>query len=117
MRNCREWNDDEEAWRFRPTTLRRLDALTFGSDWAGGMKWVDKARDGHDYGATVDQMKAFASRSDNETLFKHGLDFLDAIETIYCASEGEKQAALAVFAKHKITHIRGIPVAQYLVLR
>ncbi|MEK9754477.1 MAG: hypothetical protein VW338_14885 [Rhodospirillaceae bacterium] len=92
-------------WRFKIGNLARLDALSYRGDWLGGAHKIDSvgARTGN--GTTPKEWKQFARAGSNETLFKNGINLLDELEEIRAGSAAEREKILAVFKKHKITHL------------
>lgn len=88
----------ESGFVFKVTTLARQDAFSFGGDWYGGVdNFFNTAMIYESRGKTVDEMKAFAKNSSNETLFKWNLSLLDELEAIVVKSASEKAAVVRKF--------------------
>lgn len=96
----------ETGFVFKRRVLSRQDAFAFDSDWYGGhhdffaTDQIYKAR-----GKTVDDLKRFSGRSDNETLFKWSLSLLDELDAIVVSSKTERTAVIKRFADRGITQL------------
>jgi hypothetical protein len=92
---------------FKRRALARQDAFAFEADWYGGQHdffatdQIYKSR-----GKTIADLKRFAQRSDNETLFKWSLSILDDIEAIIVSTEREKKAVLKLFSDRGISQLQ-----------
>lgn len=52
---------------------------------------------------TVDEFKTISKNSGNETIFKHGLNFLDDIQTIRTKNPTQRKTLIRIFKKHGYT--------------
>lgn len=92
-------------WLFKPGSLPRMDALSMGSDWLGGHHKIDAPGVRQAAAKTVPEFKKNAGRGSNETLFKHGFNLLDELDTIKARTLTEKDRSLQIFKRHKIPHL------------
>ena len=81
---------------FKIRNLSRQDAVSYGSDKFGRMSALSTR------GSTIDDYVKMSAGSDNETIFKEGLNLLDDVEYIKASSTAQKQRLVKIF------HDRGI---------
>ncbi|WP_046469461.1 hypothetical protein [Allosalinactinospora lopnorensis] len=100
------------VWDDPPRLLNNTSIYGYNSDHFGALN-----PEGHHSmnGLTKDPMKmADFNASDNEIMFRNGLDLLgaEAPSRILCGSAQEKQQVLSLLKKRGITHLAGKPVDQ-----
>lgn len=90
---------------FKIRNLARLDAWSFPKDRYGDVRNGEDnpgdRRDGDwDRLSTLEDYKRMVTEGGNETLFKHGLNLLDEIQTIRTSSANERKTLIRIFQKH-----------------
>ncbi|MHB9037886.1 MAG: minor capsid protein [Armatimonadota bacterium] len=88
-----------EGLYFKKQLLRRMDAVSYGSDNYGRVKdnFVTENR-----GSDPSVWKIFSNNTGNETIFKYSITLLDNLESIVVRGELEKKRVLLIFKKHGI---------------
>lgn len=83
--------------RLKIRNLARLDTVSYSDDVYGRISNIGNRKN------SVAEWKQVARNSSNETLFKHGLNLLDEIDSIKTSGPSERKLVLDVFKKHGIT--------------
>jgi hypothetical protein len=101
-----KYKDSEDTrYAFKIGNLARLDAQPFEKDWAGGVRQIYSSPEIRKVRKkTIAAFKDISSLEGNETLFRHGLNFLDDIEHIY-TNDHNAAGMLKVLKKHKVTKL------------
>lgn len=88
---------------FKPTMLRRMDAISYASDEFGDTRGNAVTQKRHS--APKDWKDTCARRSSNETIFKGTVTILDNLDAVKVDSTYQRDKVLQVFKKHGITHV------------
>ena len=90
--NTRRYSPESTAgvW-WRPTLLKRLDAISYPSDNFGNTTLATQARD---RATNLKTLAQYAEKGRNETIFKDGLSFFEDLERLVFPSENEAQRAI-----------------------
>lgn len=82
---------------WKPSVLRRMDAITYDSDMFGRTTGdtVEKSRRGQDIASLKANAYGSGGASSNETIFKGGLSIFDDLDRIVLSSEAEVKDAIA----------------------
>lgn len=104
---------DGRHFAFKIRNLGRADAVSYSSDVYG----ETGRRSGRV--STIAQYKNLASKEgSDETILKGGMFLLDEIDRIVCRDAKERNEVLAMFRKHKVTHMTdGRPIEQVAVIK
>lgn len=99
-----QWGELE----FKIRNLARLDAWSFPGDRYGDVRnGADNTGQRQDADVmrktTVDEFKTISKNAGNETIFKHGLNFLDDIQTIRTKNPTQRKTLIRIFKKHGYT--------------
>jgi hypothetical protein len=85
---------------FKPSRLARQDMVSYSGDRYGRINAIGERN------SKIREWKAAAGNGTNEAIFKESLHILDDLAFIRVHDEAERDALLAVFAKHKITRLK-----------
>jgi hypothetical protein len=85
---------------FKKTLLRRMDAISYGSDKYGR---VTGSTVETDRGSTPAEWQRFSRTGSNETIFKNAVSIPDWIQRVKVSGEVERQAAIEVFKSHGLS--------------
>lgn len=104
---------DATGFHFKPSTLRRQDAISYDHDVYGRITYIPKRE------SSTAKFKEFAGRNggenSNETLFKEGLSLTD-LSHIAVENDKEKKKVLQVFTDRGITALPdGRPVTDIVL--
>jgi len=85
---------------WKPSHLRRLDAISYDGDRYGqvsGDGYVLSHRK-----SSPEKVIEAARNSSNETIFKNGLSLFDDLEAIFTANQQARQKVIELLRRHKI---------------
>ena len=95
--------DSNTGFYFKPTLLRRMDAITYDSDKYGRVTDDHVRKHRH---STIEEFKRIGGgHHSDETIFKNNVTILDNINLVAVSSESERKRVLDVFKRHGVNHL------------
>lgn len=88
---------------FKPTLLRRMDAITYDSDKYGRV--TDNHVRQHRHSTLEDYKRIGGGHRSDETILKNGVSILDNIDLVAASSEAERKRLLEVFKRHGVSRL------------
>lgn len=94
---------DNAGFYFKPTLLRRMDAITYDSDKYGRV--TDNHVRQHRHSTLEDYKRIGGGHRSDETILQNGVTILDNIDLVAVESEAERKRVLEVFKRHGVSRL------------